>query len=697
MLLLSLALLVFAPLLAPGRAPYSPYSDVVAQHLATKQVAWDALRRAGQLPLWRDDQFAGTPALTNPQALYLHPLQLGFWLLPPEAAIGPSFVLSFWVAALGCYALARTLGASWLAGLLSGIAGLCAWKPMLAAQAGWLAPLASLALVPFSIAGLLRLAERPDRGRALALAALAAIASAGGSPQFLYYGALLAAPYLVLAQRAEPHGTRLRRSVRALALAGLAGALGVACNAYLWWAVLDDLSWLTRTSGPNDAQFFLSGHAIEPAQLWTLLHPGLAEAAREAWEEGAYFGWLPLALALVACLSSPRRSAARYCGGALIAGLLLALDTPLLDAARAWLPGYAQFRLPGRMLFVTSSLGIALAGVGLDRVLRALRERGRPRVALSAALAMMLVIAAEGASHARTLLSTAPIAELGPDPDHPARSIARRGSPAALSAVLGRGTLNYGWAAALGLRLANGYDPYNYAHYRRYLRLITVGEPRALQGNWADLPGEVRMDLLDELGVRFLISPKPMAATELELIAQADDARNFVLYAGMRRRPVYVYENHAARPYARFATEAVPVDSLELMERRLASERVRGQAYWLAAADRTPAPPPDPAARVRLRSHAPGRALIETSNRSRQLLVVAEVFHPGWRARIDGRPAPVERVNLALLGLWVDAGTRRVELTFAPPHFAASLWLSGGSLLLLLGAALAWLRARVRS
>jgi uncharacterized membrane protein YfhO len=48
---------------------------------------------------------------------------------------------------------------------------------------------------------------------------------------------------------------------------------------------------------------------------------------------------------------------------------------------------------------------------------------------------------------------------------------------------------------------------------------------------------------------------------------------------------------------------------------------------------------------------------------------VAENFYPGWTARVDGREAPVARVDFTLLGVPLPAGARSVELAFTSPRY----------------------------
>jgi hypothetical protein len=62
----------------------------------------------------------------------------------------------------------------------------------------------------------------------------------------------------------------------------------------------------------------------------------------------------------------------------------------------------------------------------------------------------------------------------------------------------------------------------------------------------------------------------------------------------------------------------------------------------------------------------PGRLSIRTDTRSAQMLVVAESYHPGWKATIDGSPGQVYRINGDYLGCVVGPGTQLVTLQFQP-------------------------------
>lgn len=83
----------------------------------------------------------------------------------------------------------------------------------------------------------------------------------------------------------------------------------------------------------------------------------------------------------------------------------------------------------------------------------------------------------------------------------------------------------------------------------------------------------------------------------------------------------------------------------------------------------------------------PGRIVVHTNGSSRQMLVLTERFHEGWRASLDGRSCPVMRVNGDFLGCVVDRGDHTIRLEFDPASFRIGLRLSAA----VLGLTILWL------
>ncbi len=68
-----------------------------------------------------------------------------------------------------------------------------------------------------------------------------------------------------------------------------------------------------------------------------------------------------------------------------------------------------------------------------------------------------------------------------------------------------------------------------------------------------------------------------------------------------------------------------------------------------------------------LTSYAPNRLTYHASSAKGGVAVLSEVYFPwGWKAEIDGKPAPIGRVNYILRALDIPAGAHSVSLTFDP-------------------------------
>jgi hypothetical protein len=89
---------------------------------------------------------------------------------------------------------------------------------------------------------------------------------------------------------------------------------------------------------------------------------------------------------------------------------------------------------------------------------------------------------------------------------------------------------------------------------------------------------------------------------------------------------------------------------------------------------------------VKLVEHAPDRLVISAEMACDGMVVLSDAFYPGWRARVDHRPAEIHQVNGAMRGVRVRRGTHTVTMRYRPVSVYS------GAALTLLGilGALAW-------
>jgi hypothetical protein len=79
-----------------------------------------------------------------------------------------------------------------------------------------------------------------------------------------------------------------------------------------------------------------------------------------------------------------------------------------------------------------------------------------------------------------------------------------------------------------------------------------------------------------------------------------------------------------------------------------------------------PAPEAGGASECRILRNEPDTMTVQTSCERPKLLVISDVFYPGWEAEVNGRSQPILRVDVALRGVPLPAGTSLVTLRYKP-------------------------------
>ncbi len=83
-------------------------------------------------------------------------------------------------------------------------------------------------------------------------------------------------------------------------------------------------------------------------------------------------------------------------------------------------------------------------------------------------------------------------------------------------------------------------------------------------------------------------------------------------------------------------------------------------------------------------SLGPIRKIIKTKSDQPGLLVIAENFHPGWQATLDGEPTTIFRANYTAQALYLPAGEHEFTLLYLPISLLAGAGISGLTAMLLL-------------
>ena len=113
------------------------------------------------------------------------------------------------------------------------------------------------------------------------------------------------------------------------------------------------------------------------------------------------------------------------------------------------------------------------------------------------------------------------------------------------------------------------------------------------------------------------------------------------------------------------------------------------QAQLMELASYLPGGIPKRSETVQVRNPTPQRVEIDAALERPGLVVLADIYYPGWELTIDGKPAPIYRVNRMMRGAAVPAGKSHLVYTYNPKSFAVGrmVSLAGLGLLVLLAVA----------
>lgn len=597
--------------------------DAVDVHYSSQKYFADSIG-AGHLPYWTPYVYSGMPFLADPQTGAWYPLNWPFFLagVTPKA-IEWETALHCLLAAAGAFLLARDLlGGRWAA-VLTGV--FYALSGFFAAHSSHTGIFQTAALFPWLLWTALRAAQS---ARWLPAAAVAGglIVLAGHFQTALY---AICATVVLIAVNAG-----MRRAQLGLPALAVAATLG---GALLLPAVMTlPGSELTAESVRSAADYSRNAEAaLTPGGLLTLVSPdhfGALEVQQytgpaDVTQHYFYQGILLIPLALVGLVLSTRR----WHAVALIVPAMWYAFGPAggLYSILAKLPGLRLVRAPVHDWFIVA-LGLALlAAAGASALGTRFNARWIP-------LCILAVTALDlwywNMDHNQLAYARQSYSDLYGYPEERfarvAASVTSPTAPYRLWAPFdspGFGPLN----GALDTRteVTYGYNPLELKRYAKYMDASSAN-PRLLDA----LAVTAKLDASTGFFVPNPTAlPRVFAPPIVSAAAGADDAARRLAALDPAREAVV--EGAAPNPQNGPA-------QLQIAEYRTDFYRVRCQATQAA------------------------------------LVTLAVPYFPGWRAEVDGHPAKVVPVDLALMGVSVPEGAHEIVFAYHPDGFAAGAAIS---------------------
>ena len=694
-------LLLFAALEGPflaGRV-YT-YDDLGSFHIPARAFYAGQLAR-GEAFDWMPQLFGGFYLSGEGQAGTYHPLHLVLYrFLPINAALAWEFLAGYPLMFIGTYLFLRRRldgrhGAVFggLVFTFSGFNLLHFIHPnaiAIVAHIPWLLWAIDVAVI--------------DRGsrKAVAAEALIALLTASqillGYPQYVWFSLLAESGYTLFLVRNVAQASSLyfektgRMPVLLVWRLPAAKIGGLMIGGIQLLPTVDALAHSARHSA--DAAFVNLGslHALNLVQLiGPYLFAGRAYGGN-THEFGLYIGAVPLLLIVWIRYHWSDLGRMRTLATAAVVlgvvGFLLSLgEVGQLYRLQRFLPLVGSFRCPCRYLVLCHLATSVLAAIGLILLVRR-NESGQETpwaelkplwiVAAAAVLATAVGLALQGNPHVASpgavligplLICSAAVL----------MTLAARGSRAALVGLvlftavdLGAYGLSYAvypYSKTLDTYASQVTAPPAGPRGRVLADLIPFDRPMPHTGNGMTILGWHRVDgyagleparqldygrlaALRVAGVHW-VKNSPTTATIEGLVSYNEDWFEVPRpLTGVRLLTESCQSNDPGRDI-----ERVSIESTALVERQLDL-------------------PAGASGTVSIVSDRPGRLQVTTACPADRLLFVAQSYHPGWQARIDGVPGSVFRANGDFLGCLVPPGDHDVVLEFRPKSRRLGLVLS---------------------
>jgi hypothetical protein len=706
----------------------------------------EMFRETGHIPQWNPYLFGGLPFIAAMHGDIFYPTAWLRWILPVDTAMNLGFAIHLVLAGFALYLLLRALGASWVAGVVGGVAYELTGIVASLVKPGHDGKLFVSALAPLAFLALIRAVRDRNPGGYALLALVVGLGLLSPHYQMTYYLLVAAGLWTLYLAFFAPERPARRDGAVVVALALGAVLLGVTLSAIQALPFLSYIPFSPRGEGGASGGWeYAVSYSLPPEELMTTILPQFNGMLESYWGRNffklhtEYLGAPVVALAVLGLGDRTRARTIRALAVIAILFLLIALGghTPFYSLWYEVMPMMKKVRAPGMAFFLVALPGAIWAGFGTDRLVR--REVTVKALAVPlgviGALALLGVIGVLGSvgtllasqEQAPRLAANAPELRSGAlrlllfsalagatfwaVATGKLRGLAAAGALAAVVVAdlwsVDRRFFDYKQPASelfaddpITTRLKQEPKPYRVLDAGVYqgsvLMAHSVQTVLGYHGNevrfYDDLLGGKNVwrnignpNLHDLLATRFLLLPDTQSVPGFHRIMEPTPTAHGSVGV--------LYQRDTAPPYVRVLPSAAKLPEDQLVPTVIDPRfPVNGVVVFPESASVTPAQiraggPDTTAVRARLTEWRPGsmRVALTGSDTATRYLLVSETWYKDWRASVDGHPAQVLRGDHALLTVALPPGAREVALDFDSPEYARGKLISLVALLAIAG------------
>ncbi len=742
---------------------------------------WHSLAKtitlSGEWPLWNPYLGNGAPLLANLQTGFFYPPNLVYFILPVEHALTLSVVLHLMLAGLLMFLFVRQLGLQPFAAAVSGLTYML--SGYIVGRTQFVVMVNAAAWYPLVLFLCERLVTRPNKRDVLWLGLTLAVQLLAGHAQLWFYTLWLAGAYMIFrtwskaSWRAGESANQpfyiLKSQFQNLGRFALAVALAILLCMVQLLPTAEFTLQSPRRSGAETT--FALTYSFWPWRLVTLLAPNFFGHPADHnywgyanyWEDHAYLGVLPLLLALVALWNYLMRNAwgpgvsadpaelpqnlpawrvVPFFGWLIPVSFILALgwNTPVYLWVFKYIPGFAFFQAPARLLIWYTVAAAVLAGLGAESFKLTLAGRRNWQRFLVAALGLTMAGLAGSfilTGRSRTFLQATlmlglwlmiAIGLLLQRPKRknltvfgwPKEGLWQWGVlifiavdllwaafpllPTLPAAIFTQESASAAWLKARPTPARFYVDEqFDYdLKFKHYFRFDSFGPGQLAR--WRPL----RESLIPNLGVQAglasannydpLVVGRWQQLTDLldkagpegrarllglmNVAYFIDDAAKAAWPIGYSNHSMAIQQVPAPLPRAYFVARVYPVQSEAEAVARLAAPDFDSRQEVIIMGSNVKSESdsggavPFETGTVTITQESANAVTLKVDAPAAGYIVLTDTFYPGWQARVDGQAAPIWPANLAFRAVAVAAGQHQISFTYQPRSFTIGLWVS---------------------
>ncbi|MGB3340962.1 MAG: YfhO family protein [bacterium] len=327
-----------------------------------------------EMPLWYPHVFGGVPVLGSPVGGSLAPLAQLRAIIAPNVVLAITFIIFFFLAALGTFLYLKEIGLSKYSAALGAVVYQFIGNLATTPNAGHAGRAASIALFPLMLFCVHRGLNTRKFVYFILTALVTAFAFYEGHFQITYYGLLLILAYVIYYIIAKRKQYTRNDYAKVIGYGIIALVFIFLLMAAVWLPVLGGLGTVAR--GVERGYEYAISWSMPPSEIIDLVIPTYSGLLDNYWGFNSfkihleYFGLVALIFSLLAIILYWKKQYVKFFTVAVFMTLFIALGghTPVFRIFYAIIPGFKLTRAPSLIFYLISFGVVVLGAIGFENI-----------------------------------------------------------------------------------------------------------------------------------------------------------------------------------------------------------------------------------------------------------------------------------------------------------------------------------------